>query len=155
MKTIFIIYNINKSFMKCLLCAKYFIYINSLNFHHNTMREFPSDRGRNWGSMGFYKVVNSGNRIKIQVCLTLHYASHLPQGSLVSMSSLRAQGQVVKPPVGRLREVTSAWAHRGSPPGFAQPMRDRCSKCLATHSSEPRRPVGEKNGQEQQGKLSS
>lgn len=41
----------------------------------------------------FYKVVNSGNRIKIQVCLTLHYSSHLPQGSLVSMSSLTAQRQ--------------------------------------------------------------
>lgn len=79
--------------MKCLLCAKYFIYINSLNSHHNTMIEFPLDRWRNWGSMGFYKVVNSGNRIKIQVCLTLHYSLHLPQGSLVSMSSFRAQGQ--------------------------------------------------------------
>lgn len=43
--------------------------------------------------MCFYKVVNSGNRIKIQVCLTLHYSSHLPQGSLVSMSSLTAQRQ--------------------------------------------------------------
>lgn len=123
--------------MECLPCAKHFIYINSLNHDNNAVREFPFDKWRHWVSVWLYMVVNRGVRFKSKsawLFTTLHTSlgvSSTRQGFQVSTHGLRAG--VVWPPVVRLGEATSAWAHKCSPPEFMQPMQHRCaSKRLAT-----------------------
>lgn len=46
--------------MECLLCAKYFIHIDSLNYDNNAVREFPFDKWKHWVSVWLYTIVNGG-----------------------------------------------------------------------------------------------
>lgn len=96
-----------KIFIECLLYAKRFICINHLPITI-TWRELPCDRWSDWGSMWFYQVVNSRNRIPVQACLTLHYPAHFSKGSAVPHSGFQVSTpstgtRVTRPPVGRIR----------------------------------------------------